>query len=108
MKRGGDQQAWSRDRVQRAGDVLRKEGLARPERAATLQGEQESRFEAIAVLDRYGAHDGVRAAIKAQRNGFCPAVGNQFSPGLALRLWQAGRAGGEENGGQVIGGNQRY
>lgn len=86
MERRGDEQARLRHGGQRTGDVLRIERLAGPEGAAAVQGEQEGRFETVAVLDRHGADDGVRLAVEAERDGFGPAVGDQLAPGLALGL----------------------
>ena len=106
MERRGDKEARLGNGGQRAGDVLRIERLAGPEGAAAVQGEQEGRFEAIAVLHRNSADDGVRLAVETERNGFGPAVGDEFAPGLALGLWQAGRAGGEQDGGKVVGGKR--
>jgi len=55
-----------------------------------VQGEQEGRFKTVAVLDRHGADDGVRLAVKAKRDGLGPAVLYQLAPGLGLGLRQAG------------------
>ena len=92
MKRCRHQQTGPGYSGQRSGDVLRIEGLARPERRGGLQGGQEARLETVAVLCRHRRHDVLRHVRQAQRLGTGLHVGDQLTPGLALCLRPAGGA----------------
>jgi hypothetical protein len=49
-----------------------------------------------------------RPGEQAEAFGFGAAVLHQLAPGLALGLRQAGRARGEQDGGDVVGGDLRH
>ena len=100
------QHARCRHLVQRSCYVGRKKWLLVPDSAPAQQGQQHARFKPVHVLPGHGGHN-VQAL---GRQALCrsPCIVVQAAPGFAVGHGRSGRAGGENNGGQVVGRNVGY
>ena len=107
MNRRGDEHARSGRCVDGDANVGGIERPCRREGIARQQGEQHRRLEAVHVLRGHGA-DERSARGKPKRGRRAADTGGETSPGLAIREGRTRRARSEHDGGELLGGNERW